>query len=437
MARYLPHMTSDSGNYQRAQDFGKLSLMKVSNIRSGSVLASLATLACVLGLAACGSSSESVALAPEESTLIGRPLSGDTPERTHYFRAQRHALDPPLSKTWSIGIGAPTKFPPIVTGGVVYIVSKYGRVRAVQLRGGKTLWEQAAFPLGSGPPPEITPPAYSNGRLLLGFAGGPLVVLDGSDGKFLWEYNLNSYLDSAPLEVHHMIYIVANRSNLLALKSSSGTLIREISGLGEIKSSPSYHDGRIYVGDDKGSMICIDATSGEVLWQTNTNKGSRSDGDGFYSSPAISFGHVYADREDGTVFAFDEKSGKVVWSFPTHSFIHGSPAVAKVPGTPPSIYVGSFDKHLYAIDALSGKQRWSYGVGTPVSGSAIVVGHTIYFSTLNTRKTLGLDIRTHRRTFELGQAGYTPLASDSRRIYMFGHHKLIGLEPARTRAEQN
>ena len=98
-------------------------------------------------------------------------------------------------------------------------------------------------------------------------------------------------------------------------------------------------------------MFCLDAESGKLLWRTNTSKAPPFGDGGFYSSPAIAFGRVYAARDDGTIFAFDEESGKVAWSFPTNDYVYGSPAVAKVPGTPPSVYIGSYDEHFYALDA--------------------------------------------------------------------------------------
>ena len=150
---------------------------------------------------------------------------------------------------------------------------------------------------------------------------------------------------------------------------------------------------------------------------------------GFFSSPAVAFGRVYAGRDDGTIYAFDERTGRVEWAFPTNNFVYGSPAVARVPGTPPTVYIGSYDKHLYALDARSGRPLWSYGVGGPVPGTATVIGHTVYVSSFKTQETLGIDARTHRRTFRIKQAGYTPMVSDGRRLYLIGYFALIGLQP--------
>jgi outer membrane protein assembly factor BamB len=177
-------------------------------------------------------------------------------------------------------------------------------------------------------------------------------------------------------------------------------------------------------------MFCLDAGDGRVLWRTNTSKVPPYGRGGFYSSPAIAFGRVYAARDDGTVYAFDEQTGRVAWSYPTGNYIYGSPAVARVPGTPPSVYIGSYDERLYALDARSGRRRWRFDVGGPVPGTAVVIGHTVYTSSFKTRETVGIDVRSHRRTFSLREAGYTPVVSDGRRLFVIGYFELVGLEPA-------
>jgi outer membrane protein assembly factor BamB len=216
---------------------------------------------------------------------------------------------------------------------------------------------------------------------------------------------------------------------VVALRDRDGRVLWRFNSPGAIKASPSFHDGRVYVADYEGAMFCLEAASGKPIWRTNTTKVPPFGQGGFYSSPALAFGRVYAARDDGTVFAFDRDSGRVDWSFPTNAFVYGSPAVAKVPGTPPTVYIGSYDEHLWALDARNGTPRRRFPVGVP--GTATVIGHTVYTSSSKTDRTIGIDVRTHRRTFELRQAGYTPVVSDGRRLFLIGYFELIGLEPGK------
>jgi hypothetical protein len=67
----------------------------------------------------------------------------------------------------------------------------------------------------------------------------------------------------------------------------------------------------------------------------------------------------------------------------------------------------------------------------PVPGTATVIGHTVYTSSFKTRETTGLDARSGQRTFHLEQAGYTPMVSDGKRLYLIAYYALIGLEPTK------
>jgi hypothetical protein len=191
------------------------------------------------------------------------------------------------------------------------------------------------------------------------------------------------------------------------------------------------HDGRLFVADYQSSVFALAAKTGRPLWRTNTSRVPPYGEGGFFSSPAIAFGRVYAARDDGTVYAFDEKTGKVAWHFDTGGAVYGSPALARVPGTPPTVYIGAENGRFFALDARTGKVRWSYDIGGPIPGTATVIGHTVYTSSFQTQRTLGIDVLTHKKTFELHQAGYTPMVSDGKRLYLIGYFDLIGLQPTK------
>ena len=151
---------------------------------------------------------------------------------------------------------------------------------------------------------------------------------------------------------------------------------------------------------------------------------------GFFSSPAIAFGHVYAARDDGTVFGLrrTNRQGRLVLPDRRPGLrLAGAGAGARHARR--AVYIGSENGHLYALDARNGKPRWRYDVGGPVPGTATVIGHTVYSSSFKTGNTVGIDARSHRKTFELHQAGYTPVVSDGQRLYLVGYFDLVGLDP--------
>lgn len=392
----------------------------------------LLSVLCSLGLAGCGGSdSDATSAGSGAGSLVDWPLFGRVPERTHYLPDEGRELDPPLREAWSVNTHALIEFPPAIAGGVAFVANKYGNAKAIRLRDRKVLWERTTDRRLSGPPTFVTAPVYHQGRVFLAFLNGDLVAVDANSGKTAWKRDLHAHLESSPLAVGDSLYLGDDKTNLVSVRASDGKIRWQFNSPGAIKASPSHHGGRIYVADYQAAMFSLDADSGKLLWRTNTSKVRPFGEGGFYSSPAIAFGHVYAARDDGTVYAFDEKTGKVAWFFPTGNFIYGSPAVAQVPGTPPSVYIGGYDEHFYALDALSGKPRWRVDVGGPVPGTATVIGHTVYTSSFKTRETIGIDARSHRKIFSLRQAGYTPVVSDGRRLFAVGYYELIGLEPTR------
>jgi outer membrane protein assembly factor BamB len=372
---------------------------------------------------------EAIPASHDAAQLVEWPLFGRVPERTHYLPAENRALDPPLREAWSISTHALIEFPPAVAGGVAYVVNKYGNLKAVRLNDREILWERIRDPGQKGSPTDTTAPVYHRGLVFVAFEDGDLVAIDATSGRTRWKRNLHAHLESSPLAVGGTLYLGDDKTDLVGVRTTDGAIRWRFNSPGAIKASPSHHHGRVFVADYEGAMFCVDADSGKVLWRTNTTKVRPFGEGGFYSSPAVAFGRVYAARDDGTTYAFDERTGKVDWHFETGSYVYGSPALARVPGTPPSLYIGSYDEHFYALDARTGKQRWRFDVGGPVPGTAVVVGHTVYTSSFKTRETIGIDTRTHRKTFSLHQAGYTPVISDGRHLYAIGYFELVGLRP--------
>lgn len=388
--------------------------------------------AAAVGLAGCGGGSsegEGVTATKSDAGYVAWPLFGRAPERTQYLPAEGRLLDPPLRQAWAINTHALIEFPPAVSGGVAYVVNKYGNARAVRLRDRKTLWRRVTDPRERGKPTDVTAPVYHQGMVFFAYLDGDLVALDAATGKRVWERDLHAHLESSPMATGGTLYLGDDRHEVIALRTSDGRELWRFASPGAIKASPSYHDGRLYVADYEGGMYCLDAGSGKPIWRTNTTRVPPYGKGGFFSSPAIAFGKVYAGRDDGTVYGLDEKTGKVSWSFPTGDFVYGSPALAQVPGTPPTVYIGAENGRLYALDAGSGKEEWHHDVGGPIPGTAVVIGHTVYSSSFKTGKTIGIDVETHRKTFQLNQAGYTPMVSDGRRLYAVGYFTLVGLEP--------
>jgi outer membrane protein assembly factor BamB len=357
------------------------------------------------------------------------PYFGRLPQRTHYLGGPIDDLDPPFKVLWHINTHALIEFPPAISNGVAYLVNKYGNILAVRLSDKKILWRRMVRKRLHGAPIDVTGPAYYGGRVYVAEIGGALFSLDAKSGRVVWKRNLGAHLESSPLVVDRTLYIGTDSKQVMAIDTADGHVRWRFDAPAAIKSSPSYDRGRIYVGDYQSSMLALDARTGRLIWRANTSTQPPFGEGGFYSSPAVAFGRVFAARDDGTVFAFDQHSGKVAWSFSTGGAVYGSPAVAKVPGTPPTVYIGSENGRLFALSVLSGKERWHREVGGPVPGTASVIGNTVFTSSFKTRQSVGFDVHTHKRDFTLHSAGYSPVVSDGHHLFVAGYYTFYGLEP--------
>jgi len=364
----------------------------------------------------------------DETPTASWPFFGRVPQRTHYLGGAIEDLDPPFNVLWHLNTHALIEFPPAISGGVAYLVNKYGNVYAVRLKDKKILWTRIVRKRLHGSPIDVTGPAYYDGDVYVAEIGGALIALNAKTGRIDWKRDLEAHLESSPLIVGNKLYIGTDSSQVLAIDADDGHKVWEYKAGASIKASPSFHQGRIYVGNYQSGMLALSAKTGKLIWQTNTSTQAPGGKGGFYSSPAIAFGHVFAARDDGVVFAFDRESGKIDWSFSTGGAVYGSPAVAEVPGTPPTVYIGSEDGILFALHALNGKKRWSADVGGPIPGTASVIGNTVFSSSFKTRQSVGYDVHTHKRDFTLHSAGYSPVVSDGHHLYVAGYYTFYGLE---------
>ena len=372
---------------------------------------------------------------PLEPRYIDWPYFGRVPQRTHYLPTHLGAidrpLDPPLTQAWSVNTHGLIEFPPAIAGGVAYAINKFGNGKAIKLGTHKVIGELNLDPKNHGHQLIVTGPAYYRGLVYGAFIDGTLAAGDVKTEKGVWERHLHAHLESSPLPVDGNLYLGTDTHQVLALDAADGHTVWSFRAPGAVKASPSFDHGNVFVGDYESSMYALNAKTGKLVWRTNTSKVAPGGTGGFFSSPAIAFGNVYAGRDDGTVYAFDEATGKVRWAFQTGGEVYGSPAVAQVPGTPPTVYIGAENGTFYALNARTGEVEWTYDVGGPVPGTATVIGHTVYVSSFKTKKTIGIDVRTHKRNFEIDQAGYTPVISDGRRLILVGYYTVIGLEPTK------
>ncbi len=351
------------------------------------------------------------------------PVYGLNPARTRYLDAR---LRPPLRPVWRRRVdGSLLEFQPVLAKRTLYMVTNRGLAVAISAGTGRVKWRRRVGTLAA------SAPAYRAGRLFVTTLSRRIVALDARSGKPLWSRDLPSRSESSPLALGRRVYFGSEDGSVYALRARDGSVVWTYRARGAVKAGVAYARGRLFFGDYAGEVTAVAARDGSRVWSTGTKGRSLGRAGRFYSSPAVAFGRIYLGNTDGKVYSFSAESGRLAWTKSTGGYVYAAAAVARTPGTGPSVYIGSYDGYFYALDARSGHVRWRHRAGGRISGAGTVVGETVYFSNLAEKSTTGLDVRTGRPVFHIKRGAFNPVISDGKRLYLTGFATQYALEPKR------
>lgn len=154
------------------------------------------------------------------------------------------------------------------------------------------------------------------------------------------------------------------------------------------RATPLIHDGLVYLLGAFGHCTCADLTTGAILWQRELARDFRTPplDWGLTGSPLLDGERLYVQPGGtrGSIVALDALSGESIWSAGTAPPGHSSLVLAPHPSGQQLI---GYDKHsLGGWDLETGRRLWShippttgdFNVPTP-----IIVGETLFIATEN------------------------------------------------------
>jgi len=162
-------------------------------------------------------------------------------------------------------------------------------------------------------------------------------------------------------------------------------------------SSPAVSAGRVYAGSclvdvtgNYGAVVCLDAHSGKVIWQTSGV--GEQPFKGLFSSPAMTrdgkylvVGQGLHDDRDCSLICLEAESGKVRWQVQTPLHIESSPAIhgdMAVAGAGaiegPDRIPTSHGGFVLAVRISDGAELWRYDLADPESSPAIGEDGIVY-----------------------------------------------------------
>jgi outer membrane protein assembly factor BamB len=357
------------------------------------------------------------------------PLYGYDLARTRLF-PNGGKLDPPLNVGWRFHDGALLEFPPVLYDNTLYFEDANGWASALSSTTGRLIWHRRIGTVAAASPAldirhrlvfytllSRTPGTRATGN-------GAVVALSMKTGNVAWSHVLPSGSESSPLVHGLSVFLGDQAGTVYSFRTYDGHVNWTFQANGAVKGGVAFAHNTIYFGDYGGRVHALNAANGGEIW-------SAAGGDTLYSTPAVAFGRVYIGSTSGGVYAFWANSGATAWTSSTGAYVYASPAIADVPGLGPTVYIGSYDGHLYAYNADTGGVRWSHGGGGRIDGSATVVGNVVYYSSLGSNRTAGLNWRTGEQVFSFPDGEFTPVITDGKVVFLIGYSTIYQMVPKR------
>lgn len=196
-------------------------------------------------------------------------------------------------------------------------------------------WPKYQGPRGDGSTPEVGwntdwpadgPPVLWKRELGKGLASFAIVGdrvftagNDGADQDTIWCLDLET---GKPVWRHD--YDVATQSHEMSIVPFGPA------------TTPTVEGDRVYVTSREGHLLCLDAAGGEVLWQKHfiEDLGGKRPVYGYSSSPLVHEGQLYLDigGDEGSNVCLNAATGEIVWQTGRGEAGYATPWITKLDG---------------------------------------------------------------------------------------------------------
>jgi outer membrane protein assembly factor BamB len=240
---------------------------------------------------------------PSEVMSISEAKYGVIVTRTNDGKV--HALDVSTGDIrWSAGKGTPPltlrgASQPVVVGELVLVGFDDGNLMAINLRDGEPVWEvPVSVPKGRSELERISDVdgeiAYLEGIVFAASFNGRVVAIDLDTGKTLWNKDLSSY---AGLSVDRdRVYVTDADDSVWGLEISTGaTQWRQDKLIFRELTAPQVMGNYIVVGDYKGYLHWLSKEDGKIIGRDNVG------GDRIEVAPTIINERAYVLANNGSL----------------------------------------------------------------------------------------------------------------------------------------
>jgi eukaryotic-like serine/threonine-protein kinase len=299
--------------------------------------------------------------------VIGTTESNDDWPMYHHDRAYTGATNSSAPKSmpnviWSVQSEiSMAPFSPVIANGIVYVATS--NLYAYNASTGEALWS-----IDNG---GESSPIIANGMVFTGAYNGS--SYNASTGAVIWRCGNVSSSSSTIAFNGGYIFTKNENGYIQALNATTGKIVWTKTGVYRLYAATS--DGYIYCYLS-GKLSALDAYDGTLVWQTKVS--SRE----LYSCFAISLGHIYVGCDDCNLYCLDASTGEKIWNYTMNGWVRSCPSLAD-----DYVYVQSGVEEVYALNASTGEKLWNFNTGNSflnhVDSSPVVADGVVYISGAN------------------------------------------------------
>jgi outer membrane protein assembly factor BamB/tetratricopeptide (TPR) repeat protein len=224
--------------------------------------------------------------------------------------------------------------------------------------------------------------AASSGWLAVGLGGGRLGIARADDGSVVRVVDLEdlSAVEGRPVVTARRTVYRTNDQRIASSAHDAGESDWSVQLDAPAADDPEVADGRVFVGDERGRLLCLQLVGGKEIWR-------RDLGSPIAGPPVVSGRAVVVATRAGDLLSLDVADGKPVMQ---HA-LSAAPAAAPVRASSDRIAVGTVDGRVHLVNTAVGRTLWSIATPAMVDGARLAaVGETVFVAGSDEVVGLGL-----------------------------------------------
>ncbi|MFW6124465.1 MAG: PQQ-binding-like beta-propeller repeat protein, partial [Acidobacteriota bacterium] len=202
-------------------------------------------------------------------------------------------------------------------------------------------------------------------KLFLSTTKGKVYCIDGNQRQILWEYTSSEPLAGFPyLGANHVL--VFDEKNTLYCIDQTGQLKWKKLIPDKITSQIGGSEEQIYIGTEKGTLFCLKAENGEIIWSFKADGSIRS-------NPVVWNDQVIFGGDDQYIYILNPE-GNLIWKHHTEGKIGAALRVDEN-----FLYFGTSDHHIHCLNLKRRKSKWDVYLVGNIHTPPAIKGKNIFF----------------------------------------------------------